>query len=106
MAIYTLKIDGGIPTGNTALHFQDDQGTPVVTALCIGQNRVGIGSTSPSTKFDVAGDALLIGDDGWVSDGDEAILSLGDTNHQVKAVNGGGGPSVSEIVSVFPVELN
>ncbi len=53
---------------------------------------VGIGTTSPTEKLHVVGDLKVVGDDGWNSNGDEAILGLGNflSHFYVKAVYGDG----------------
>jgi hypothetical protein len=69
--------------------------------VCIGNNphwialnidsdgNVGIGVTTPNTKFDIAGNAQIYGDS-WASTGDEAILNLGFGSHGIKAKYGTG----------------
>jgi hypothetical protein len=57
-----LEVPGGIPTGNNAGYIRDQQTpTPITSALAIGQNRVGIGITSPAAKLEVSGTTLVNG---------------------------------------------
>jgi hypothetical protein len=56
--------------------------------------KVGIGTTAPSVSLHVAGDALVVGSDGWAGAGNKATLHLGDTTYpKVYAVYGGGSPT-------------
>ncbi len=54
--------------------------------------KVGINTTTPSTRFDVVGDIMVEGEDGWNSNDDEAEVALGSVPGQfyIKAVYGYG----------------
>lgn len=51
---------------------------------------VGIGATIPTEKLDVRGNMFLQGNNGFDAAGETAQLTLGDGNHFIKAINGGG----------------
>lgn len=54
-------------------------------------SNVGIGTSSPSEKLEVAsGNVLIKGTNNFSAAGDEAVLYLGDNNHYIKSVWGGG----------------
>lgn len=53
--------------------------------------KVGIGTASPAQALELAdGNIIIRGSDGFGTNGDEAILFLGDNNHYLKAIHGEG----------------
>ncbi len=52
---------------------------------------VGVNTSSPQKALHVAsGDAIITGTNNFAADGDEAVLSLGNTSNYIKALRGGG----------------
>ncbi len=56
----------------------------------IGNVGIGTGAAIPTEKLDVRGNIFLQGNDGFNAAGETAQLTLGDGNHFIKAINGGG----------------
>jgi hypothetical protein len=69
----------------------DQSVSETVRLVILNGGNVGIATTSPSQKLEIGGEVLVKGADGWATAGHDAMLYLGDSNHTVKAIRGGGG---------------
>jgi hypothetical protein len=93
----TSLTTGTIPdarlSGNVALRTGGNTftGNQVVSSgnLTLGSGSIGIGTTTPQAKLDVAGDAQVSGTS-FTTTGDTARLVLGDGNHVLRSIYGVG----------------
>lgn len=90
--IFSTDADLGLNTGafSNRLVIQED-------------GKVGIGVDAPSQKLEVAGDVLVKGIAGFDAPDEEAKLFLGNTDHFIKSVRGGGTAAAGVTIGTWSV---
>jgi len=75
---------------NGAMVFEKD-GSPANKVVINNNGRVGISTNQPTKKLDVdKGNVRIRGESSFTSNGNEAVLYLGDNNHYIKGIYGYG----------------
>lgn len=78
-------------TGSVGIGTADPLAALHVMGTGLFSQNVGIGTTNPGERLQVSsGNILVKGTNNFQSDGDEAILFLGDNNHSIKSIFGSG----------------